>query len=260
MELWLPLSLNDHHTSPYGNDQRNLEYYILPCLTRDLAMKSFWPVFAIELSDTDLRLCYKVCAFLLEWFLVALSHGKVLFSDECAVYCSSLSWNVFWGERESLSHAWDVRPPTTHDDSAGVTATYIIGSYFFDGIVSDVTCIKCGIMLYQSQATIGLCNRCHFSKIVLQCIALCINSSLNHYQISVLVGVVHHPLHHYLGGHVVPNWAHLITACAPTLHCESSLLIPASLEHHEFHGWGQRMPYEVHVGFPQGSAGSIECG
>jgi len=34
---------------------------------------------------------------LLEWFLVALSHGTVLFSDECPVYCSSLSWNVFWG-------------------------------------------------------------------------------------------------------------------------------------------------------------------
>ena len=33
---------------------------------------------------------------ILEWFLLALSHGKVLFSDECAVYCSSLSWNVFW--------------------------------------------------------------------------------------------------------------------------------------------------------------------
>ena len=38
----------------------------------------------------------KACALLLEWFLVALSHGKVLFSGECAVYCSSLSWNVFW--------------------------------------------------------------------------------------------------------------------------------------------------------------------
>ena len=39
----------------------------------------------------------KACALLLEWFLVALSHGKVLHSDECAFYCSFLSWNVFWG-------------------------------------------------------------------------------------------------------------------------------------------------------------------
>jgi len=31
--LWLPLSLNDHHTSPCGNNQQNLEYYIWPCLT-----------------------------------------------------------------------------------------------------------------------------------------------------------------------------------------------------------------------------------
>jgi len=58
---------------------------------------SFWPVFAVELSDTDMRLCHKACALLLELFLVALSHGKVLFSDECAVYCSSLSGNVLWG-------------------------------------------------------------------------------------------------------------------------------------------------------------------
>jgi len=31
--LWLPLSLNDHHTSLCGNNQQNLEYYIEPCLT-----------------------------------------------------------------------------------------------------------------------------------------------------------------------------------------------------------------------------------
>jgi len=86
---------------------------------RDLVMKWFWPVFVIELGDTDMRLCHKACALLLEWFLVALSQGKVLFSDECAVYCSFLSWNVFWDKTESFLHAWDVRPPTTHEDGAG---------------------------------------------------------------------------------------------------------------------------------------------
>jgi len=97
---------------------------------RDLVMKSFWPVFVIELSDTVMRPCHKACALLLEWCLVALSHGRVLFSEECAVYCSSLSWNVFWGSTESSLHAWDVRPPTTNDDSSGVTASYVIGPYF----------------------------------------------------------------------------------------------------------------------------------
>ena len=62
---------------------------------RDLVMKSFWQVFVIELSDTLMRVCHKACALLLEWLLVALCHGKAFFSDECAVYCSSLSWNVF---------------------------------------------------------------------------------------------------------------------------------------------------------------------
>jgi len=102
-------------------------------------------------------------------------------ADECAVYCSYLSRNVFWGKTESSLHTWDVRPPTTHDDSEGVTASCIIGPYFFDGTVSGVTCIECGIVLYWSQATVGLCNRCHFSKMVLQRISpwLCVNSSMN---------------------------------------------------------------------------------
>ena len=90
---------------------------------RDLVMKSFWPVFVMKLSDTD-RIYHKACALLLEWFLVALSHGKVLFSDKSALYCSSLSWNVFWSWTESSLCAWDVRPPTTQDYSAGVTASY----------------------------------------------------------------------------------------------------------------------------------------
>ena len=33
LEPWLPLSLNDHHTSLCGNVHRNLEYYLWPCLT-----------------------------------------------------------------------------------------------------------------------------------------------------------------------------------------------------------------------------------
>jgi len=116
--LRLPLSLNDHHTtisrtvtctvvatfierSPRKSvRKRSMELGVLHLTLfdhkRDLVMKTFWPVFVIELSDTDMRLCHKACALLLEWFLVDLSHGKVRFSDECAVYCSSLSWNVFW--------------------------------------------------------------------------------------------------------------------------------------------------------------------
>ena len=31
--LWLLLSLNNHHASPCGNDQRNLQHYIWPCFT-----------------------------------------------------------------------------------------------------------------------------------------------------------------------------------------------------------------------------------
>jgi len=33
---------------------------------RDLVMKLFWPVFVIELSNNDMRLCHKACDLLLE--------------------------------------------------------------------------------------------------------------------------------------------------------------------------------------------------
>ena len=39
--------------------------------------------------------------FVLEWFLVALSHGKALFSDECAVYCSSIDLEIFFGAKQN---------------------------------------------------------------------------------------------------------------------------------------------------------------
>ena len=73
---------------------------------RDLVMRSFWILFVIELSDDDMRQGHKACALLLEWFLVAWSHGKVLFSDESAVYCSSLSCNVFLGQDRILNHCY----------------------------------------------------------------------------------------------------------------------------------------------------------
>ena len=166
--LWWLLSLNDHHTIPCGNNQRNLDHV--------------WPqegpgdevilagVYNWTQQYRPETAAQSTC-LVLEWFLVALSRGKVPFSDECAVYCSSLSWNVFWGKAETLLHIWDVRLPTTHDDSAVVTASYIVGTYFCDGTVSGVTCSKRGIALYQSQATVGLCNRRHFSYLVPQCIS-----------------------------------------------------------------------------------------
>jgi len=51
---------------------------------RDLVMKKFRPVFVIELSDTDMTLCHKACALLLEWFLVA-SWGISLFRWMCSL-------------------------------------------------------------------------------------------------------------------------------------------------------------------------------
>jgi len=57
--------------SPHKSVQKRSAELGVLCLTmfdhnRDLLMKSFWPAFVIELSDTDMRLCYNACALLLE--------------------------------------------------------------------------------------------------------------------------------------------------------------------------------------------------
>ena len=96
--LWLPFIEQSPHKSVWKpSAEIGVLHWTKFDHRRDLVMKSFWPVFVIELSDTDMRLCHKACASYLEWFLVALSHGKVLFPNECAVYYSSVCWNVFWG-------------------------------------------------------------------------------------------------------------------------------------------------------------------
>jgi len=57
---------------------------------RDLVMKSFWSLFVTELSDIDITLSQSMC------FVVGLISGspvswEISLSDECAVYCSTLS-------------------------------------------------------------------------------------------------------------------------------------------------------------------------
>jgi len=53
--------------SPRESVQKpSAELGILHLTMFDLVMKSFWQVFVIELGDTDMRLCHKACALLLE--------------------------------------------------------------------------------------------------------------------------------------------------------------------------------------------------
>ncbi len=91
--IWFPLSLNDHHTSPCGNDQQNFS----------TTFDHVWP----QEGPGDEAILASVCIWTQQcWhetmsqsmcFVVGMISGKILFSDECVVYFSSLSWNVFWG-------------------------------------------------------------------------------------------------------------------------------------------------------------------
>jgi hypothetical protein len=62
---------------------------------RDLAIKSFRPVFVNEFGDTDMRLHHKACALLLEQSLTAVSRATVLFSDMCNLLQLPVL-NFFW--------------------------------------------------------------------------------------------------------------------------------------------------------------------
>jgi hypothetical protein len=48
-------------------------------------MKGFRPMFVNELSDNDLEQRVVACRALLAQFPNAMSHSRVLFSDECAI-------------------------------------------------------------------------------------------------------------------------------------------------------------------------------
>ena len=78
----------------HRNDQWELQVRVWPRVT--WWFKLFWPISVNELGDADIRQCSEVCTLLLEQSLTVLTHGKALFSDERAVYHSSVSWNVFW--------------------------------------------------------------------------------------------------------------------------------------------------------------------
>ena len=91
------------------------------------------------------------------------------FSFQMNVWFTSAPYLEMFSEAKQNAHYMlEMQDHPPHMMIVHVTASYIIGPYFFDGTLSGVACIKCGIMLNQSQATMGLCNRCHFSKIVLQ--------------------------------------------------------------------------------------------
>ena len=107
-------------------------------IKEDLKMRCFRPMFVNELSDSDLDNRARCCKALLDTFVSISSRGKVFFSDECAIYRSSRSRNVYFWAKENPHFVEQVAHHPPHVMVwAAVSSRYCIGPYFFDGPVNQ---------------------------------------------------------------------------------------------------------------------------
>jgi hypothetical protein len=94
-----------------------------------LNLKPYRPTFTNELSDIDMNRCCDACRALLDTFRNTASHSKVLFTDGCELIAVPVTeMFCFWLWRIQISFhvmLW-----------ASMTATHLIGPYFFDGTVN----------------------------------------------------------------------------------------------------------------------------
>ena len=97
----------------------------------DLNVRLYRPTFVNELSDGDKDRHYESCHALLDTFSNAVSRSKVLFSDECAIYCSSRDRNVVFWSKENPNFTQELEHNPPHVIWAGMTSDYLIGPYFF---------------------------------------------------------------------------------------------------------------------------------
>jgi hypothetical protein len=93
-------------------------------------VKSFWPIFANRLGDTDLKRRHEAYALFLKGFQTALSSIRVTFADYCAVYRNPLPWNVICLKQAETS--LPNHPPHVMIWRS-VTDSHVIGTNFFDG-------------------------------------------------------------------------------------------------------------------------------
>lgn len=76
-----------------------------------------------------------------------MTKKKVLFTDECAIYCSSGNRNVYFWEKDNPHFFEEVENNSPHVMIwAGMTSTYLLGPYFFEGSVNQHTYLQ---MIYK---------------------------------------------------------------------------------------------------------------
>jgi hypothetical protein len=92
----------------------------------------FRPGTVNELSDSDMDRRREACKLLLREFPTTTSRSNVLFTDECAIYLSSRSRNVYvWSKSNPHFFEEIVQHPPHVMIWAGVTSEFVVGPYFF---------------------------------------------------------------------------------------------------------------------------------
>ena len=104
-------------------------------MKEDLDMRCWRPQFVNELTDDDRDKRVACCNALLDTFITIPSRGKVFFTDECAIYRSSRTRNVFFWSKENPHFVEEVEHHPPHVMMwAAVSSRYCLGPYFFLGV------------------------------------------------------------------------------------------------------------------------------
>ena len=99
-------------------------------MKKGLNVRPYHPTFVNELSDGDKDRHYESCRALLDTFSNAVSHSKVLFSDE---YRSARDRNVVFWSKENPNFMQELEHNPPHMMIwVGMTSDYLIGPYFFE--------------------------------------------------------------------------------------------------------------------------------
>jgi hypothetical protein len=107
-------------------------------MEKDLNCKPYHHTFKNEVSHVDMNQCYDACGALLDTFLNTTSHLKVLFTDH-----RTHDTNVVFWAKEILHFTVEMEHNPPHMMMwACITATHLVGLYFFDGHVNAASYAK----------------------------------------------------------------------------------------------------------------------
>ena len=131
-----PLKSTRRRSAELGIPRATIQTFV----KKDLEVKEWRPTFVNELSDTDRENRKLACDELLRIFNTIPSRGKVMFTDECAIYRSSRARNVCFWAKENPHYYEELEYKTPHVMMwATLNARHVIGPYFFDGPVNHTS-------------------------------------------------------------------------------------------------------------------------